>query len=214
MQNDTPAPLRVCQRRLIQRLRGSMDRSVTTSRNIAINVLTTLALALPAGEALAGSIFVSPDTIVDFHASLGANAPGAQHIIQDSLIFARDGNTAPILFIQSNLDNLALGDHTDSALGLQASGYSPGATPGDHYVTVDAATFLTTDLSLYSAIFIPSDRWTPGPRRPSGARRTVGRHHCLPQRRWRSRRFRRGRLSRTGNRRTTSLPTLDSCHSW
>ena len=133
-----------------------MDRLVTTPWSIAARVLTALALAVPVGDALAGSIFVSGHDS-DFHAFLGGNAVGAQDIIVDSLIFARDGNTAPILFIQSNLDNLPLGDHTDSAQGLQASGYSPGSTPGNHYVTVDAATFLTTDLSLYSAIFIPSD---------------------------------------------------------
>jgi hypothetical protein len=133
-----------------------MSMFVRAYRNVASSVLAALALSLSATVALAGSIFVSGHD-PDFHAFLGGNALGAQHIIQSSLAFARDGNAAPILFIQSNTSNIGLGDHTDSALGLQASGYSAGNTPGNHYVTVDAATFLTTNLSLYSAIFVPSD---------------------------------------------------------
>lgn len=122
----------------------------------ACSLLATLALSLASFQCRAGTIFVSGHD-PDFHASQAPNALGAQHIIQDSLAFARNGNTAPILFIQSNLNNLSLGDHADSALGLQASGYTAGNTPGNHYVTVNATNFLTTDLSLYSAIFIPSD---------------------------------------------------------
>lgn len=53
--------------------------------------------------------------------------------------------------------NLGLGDHLDSEAGLQNSGYTPGTTPGNHYVKVNAADFASADLSLYSAIFVPSD---------------------------------------------------------
>ena len=103
-----------------------------------------------------GSIFVSGHD-PDFHAVLGGNFLGAQHIIQQSIVFARDGNTAPILFLQSNTSNVSLGDHTDSEQGLIVSGFTAGNTPGNHYVKVDAGTFATTNLSLFSAIFIPSD---------------------------------------------------------
>ena len=108
-----------------------------------------------ADAARAGSVFVSGHDS-DFHA-LNGNTVGAQNIIDRALDFTRDGNTEPILFIQSSTANLALGDHLNSELGLVASGYTAGATAGDHYVKVDAAGFLTADLSLYSAIFIPSD---------------------------------------------------------
>jgi hypothetical protein len=103
----------------------------------------------------AGNIFVSGHD-ADFHAIAG-NTVGAQHIIQDSLIFARNGNTAPILFLQTNTSNISLGDHLDSEQGLIASGFSAGNTAGNHYVKVDATTFSTINLSLYSAIFVPSD---------------------------------------------------------
>jgi PEP-CTERM putative exosortase interaction domain len=117
-------------------------------------LLTAVFLALPA-LSFAGSVFVSGHD-PDFHAQSG-NTTGAQHIIQDSLTFARNGNTAPILFLESNTLNLSLGDHLDSVIGLQNSGYTAGNTPGNHYVEVNATTFATTNLSLFSAILIPSD---------------------------------------------------------
>jgi hypothetical protein len=106
-----------------------------------------------------GSIFVTGHD-PDFHAFLGGNAAGARDIIDDGLTFTRNGNTAPILLLESDLTNEALGDHTDSEQGLIASGYTAGATAGNHYVKVNALTFsgLTlAQLEVYSSIFIPSD---------------------------------------------------------
>ena len=92
---------------------------------------------------------------------MGGNALGAQHIIQAALTFTRNGNPNPILLIESNLNNNSLGDHTDSEQGLIASGYTAGATAGNHYVKVNAATFsalsLATLISTYSAICVSSD---------------------------------------------------------
>ena len=104
----------------------------------------------------AGNVFLSGHD-PDFHALLGSNASGAQDIIERGLDFVRDSNTAPILLLESGTENLALGDHSDSEQGLIASGYTSGSTPGNHYVKVSAAQFATTDLALYSALFIPSD---------------------------------------------------------
>jgi hypothetical protein len=119
------------------------------------SLLAALFFVLPT-LSVAGNVFVSGHD-PDFHAQAGPNSTGAQHIIQDSLSFARNGNTAPILFLESNTSNLALGDHLDSVIGLQASGFTAGNTPGDHYVQVNATTFATINLSLFSAILIPSD---------------------------------------------------------
>src|SRR5262249_5174500 len=58
---------------------------------------------------------------------------------------------------QSDTSNLGLGDHLNSELGLNASGYTAGNTPGNHYVKLNAAQFATADLSQFSSIFIPSD---------------------------------------------------------
>jgi PEP-CTERM motif-containing protein len=114
--------------------------------------LTALLSGLPA---FGGSVFVSGHD-PDFHAIAG-NTAGAQHMIQVTLGYARDGNTAPILLIKSNTDNISLGDHLDSEIGLNNSGYTAASTPGNHYVKVSAAEFALVNLALYSAIFVPSD---------------------------------------------------------
>ncbi len=129
-------------------------RRAACSKRGALAVASALCL-LAAPAAFAGSVFVSGHDS-DFHAIAG-NTIGAQNIINRALDFVRDGNTAPILFIESNTNNIGLGDHLDSELGLIASGYTAGTTAGNHYVKVDAAQFATADLSLYSAIFVPSD---------------------------------------------------------
>jgi hypothetical protein len=116
-------------------------------------------LALAAGSVSAspvGSVFVTGHD-PDFHGSQGPNPTGAQHIIQQGLAFARNGNDAPFLFLESNTSNNSLGDHVDSEVGLQDSGFTPGVTPGNHYVKVNATQFATINLSSFSAIFVPSD---------------------------------------------------------
>jgi len=102
----------------------------------------------------AGNVFVSGHD-PDFHAVLGPNVTGAQHLIQHSVSFARNGSSLPFLFIQTDLTNEALGDHTNSEQGLINSGFVAGVD----YVKVDAATFATTPLltTSFSAIFVPSD---------------------------------------------------------
>jgi len=122
-------------------------------------VASMLTLGLILGAPLpgnAGNIFLSGHD-PDFHAALGPSATGAQDIIQRGLDFVRSGNTAPILLLESGTDNITLGDHSDSEQGLIASGYTSGSTPGLHYVKLTAAQFATADLSLYSALFVPSD---------------------------------------------------------
>lgn len=121
-----------------------------------LEMFTFLTGLIPCSTAFAGSIFVSGHD-PDFHAFAGPNVIGAQNIINQSLAFARNGNTAPILFLQTNTLNIGLGDHVNSESGLIASGYAAANTPGQHYVTINATQFATVNLSLYSALFIPSD---------------------------------------------------------
>jgi hypothetical protein len=115
----------------------------------------TLGLSI-AAPAEAGSIFITGHD-ADFHATSGPNDAGAQKIIDTGLDFARNGNTAPVLYLQTDTSNVSLGDHVDSEAGLIASGYSGGNTAGNHYVKVDAAAFSSANFSLYSAILVPSD---------------------------------------------------------
>ena len=127
-------------------------------RALGLIVRGALALAAVLGSsaASAGAVFVSGHDS-DFHASLGPNALGAQNTINRALDFTRQGNTAPILLIKSNSNNVLLGDHTDSEVGLIAAGWTAGTTAGKHYVVVDAAGFATADLAQFSSIFVPSD---------------------------------------------------------
>ena len=132
-----------------------LDSASSSSRRTFPATVLAAFVLLAASRVFAGSVFVSGHDS-DFHAVAG-NTAGAQHIIQRALDFVRDGNTAPILFVESSTANVGLGDHLDSELGLQASGYALGNLTGNYYVKVNAANFATVDLSLYSAIFVPSD---------------------------------------------------------
>jgi hypothetical protein len=119
--------------------------------------ITSLAFFLALSASVnAGNLFITGHD-PDFHAFLGGNAGGAQNIINRGLTFVRNGNSNPILYIQSSTANSALGDHTDSEQGLIASGYTAGNTPGNHYVKVDSTAFSTAVLSNYSALLVPSD---------------------------------------------------------
>lgn len=125
-------------------------------RKFATRFSTIVGALLLAVPAYAGSVFLSGHD-PDFHAFRGSNAVGAQNLIVRALDFARDGNLAPILLLQGGNENLLLGDHEDSELSLLASGYVEGNSNGAFYVQMNAAQFATANLSLYSALFIPSD---------------------------------------------------------
>jgi hypothetical protein len=133
----------------------SAARSNRGGRAVVCAISLAALCCLMANVAFAGSVFVSGHDS-DFHAIAG-NTLGAQNIIDRALDFVRNGNTAPILFVESNTANLGLGDHLDSELGLMASGYTAGNTAGNYYVKVNATQFASANLSLYSAIFVPSD---------------------------------------------------------
>lgn len=124
--------------------------------NWAVRWVTCFLAWGAASIAAAGNVFVTGHD-PDFHASFGGNALGAQRIIQQALAFTRNGNPAPILYLQSNTSNNSLGDHVDSEAGLIASGYTAGNSPGNFYVKVNATEFAAANLSLYSTLFVPSD---------------------------------------------------------
>jgi hypothetical protein len=128
----------------------------TRRRWLLVAALLGLSACNVPNSSRAGQLFLSGHD-PDFHAAQGPNTTGAQQIIQDSLTFARNGNTAPIMLLETSTANLSLGDHADSELGLIAAGYSAATTPGNHYVRLTATQFATANLSQFSALFIPSD---------------------------------------------------------
>jgi hypothetical protein len=135
---------------------GRITMKTWTARWFLAASVVGLAVGSGSMTARGGSIFLSGHD-PDFHAAQGLNGTGAQHIIQDSLTFARNGSTAPILLLETSTANISLGDHADSEAGLIASGYSAGTTAGNHYEKVSATQFATINLAQFSALFIPSD---------------------------------------------------------
>src|SRR5579864_3617046 len=114
-----------------------------------------------AGLCFGGSIFLTGHD-PDFHAFVGGNAPGAQHINQDAINFITDpafnsfaaGGVHKFLFVESSIVPPA--GHTDGVNGLIASGYVSGV----NFDKVDA-TGLNTALNhlgtTYDAIVVASD---------------------------------------------------------
>lgn len=118
-------------------------------------------LTLGAGPAWAGSIFLTGHD-PDFHASLGGNTVGAQHINQTGIDFVMDpafntfvaAGVTKFLFVESNI-SVPVG-HTIGENGIVASGF----TAGTSFDQRNAST-LNAGLNLlgttYSAIVIASD---------------------------------------------------------
>jgi hypothetical protein len=118
-------------------------------------------VTLGAGPAWAGSIFLTGHD-PDFHASLGGNTAGAQHINQTGIDFVMDpafntfvaAGVTKFLFVESNI-SVPVG-HTIGENGIIASGF----TAGTSFDQRNAST-LNAGLNLlgttYSAIVIASD---------------------------------------------------------
>lgn len=143
----------------------SKDVNMKLCSGIVRGTIGALSLVLlTAGTASArpnGSIFLTGHD-PDFHALLGGNALGAQHINQAAINFVMDpafnpyvsGGITRFLFVESSI--AAPPGHVDGEGGLNASGY----VAGTHYDRVDASG-LNAALSLlgtsYSAIVVASD---------------------------------------------------------
>ena len=125
-------------------------------RNIHASALF-LGLALSAaacvpGRAQGGLFVTGHDP--DFHAVLGGNTTGAQHIIQDALKFTTNNKVGNILLV-TDLTNPG-GGYSDPRLGVTAAGYTydvadNGAAGGS------VKDLHTVNFSKYSAIIIASD---------------------------------------------------------
>lgn len=129
-------------------------------------VLVCLFAGVPAANAdVVGSIFLTGHD-PDFHALLGGNAVGAQHVNQAAINFIMDpafntfvaGGNQNFLYVECDTCAVPSG-HTDGVAGmtLSAGGYPAGTT----FETHGAADGLDAELGLlgtkYSAIVIGSD---------------------------------------------------------
>lgn len=119
----------------------------------------------PARADIVGSIFLTGHD-PDFHAALGGNALGAQHINQAAINFIMDpafntfvaGGTKEFLFVECDTCPVP-GGHTDGVPGINdsASGFPAGTTFETHGAADGLATELTKLGTKYSAIVIGSD---------------------------------------------------------
>ena len=100
-----------------------------------------------------GGIFVTGHD-PDFHAVLGGNTPGAQHLIQQGLNLATHSNVGSILLV-TDLVNPG-GGYSDPRLGLTAAGYTYDVA--DNGAAGGAVKNLSTvNFANYSAVVIASD---------------------------------------------------------
>ncbi|MFA4902914.1 MAG: hypothetical protein WC600_09225 [Desulfobaccales bacterium] len=130
-------------------------------RRLAICVMALLLVGGLAASAVAGSVFLTGHD-PDFHALLGGNAVGAQHINQTAINFVMDpafnsfvaAGATKFLFVESQISPPA--GHVDGINGIIASGYTLG-------VNFDLATAATLNTALnslgstYGAIVVASD---------------------------------------------------------
>jgi hypothetical protein len=105
--------------------------------------------------AFAGSIFVTGHDPI-WHANFGGNAAGAENLALAGISFARDGNIAPFLFIESN-DPVPSGNAYEEPFLVSALGFAPA-----DFVAMDATALLALPdfrvaLNSYSAIVVASD---------------------------------------------------------
>src|SRR6185312_3264542 len=117
-------------------------------------------LAITAGAQAAAIFLTGHDP--DFHATLGGNLTGAQHINQAAISFVTSatnnsfaqGGIHKFLFVEGNI--APPGGHTDGLAGITASGYALGTD-------FDVASAATLDAKLnqlgtnYNAIVVASD---------------------------------------------------------
>ena len=94
-------------------------------------ILVALSVFILMGHAYAGSIFLTGHD-PDFHALVGGNAVGAQHINQSAISFIMDpafnpfvaGGINKFLFVESSISPPT--GHVDGKLGIINSGYAEG----------------------------------------------------------------------------------------
>jgi hypothetical protein len=111
-------------------------------------------LAISPASAMAGGVFITGHD-PDYHAFVGGNTAGAQHILQRAIDYVTFSKRNPKILLVTDLSNPG-GDQSDSRLGLTAAGFTydvadyGSGTPG-------VLDLHTVNFSNYDAIVIASD---------------------------------------------------------
>ena len=143
-------------------------KPVSIGRLSTLVILTLVACVLtisPARADIVGSIFLTGHD-PDFHAAVGGNSVGAQHINQDAISYIMDpafntfvaGGNKHFLFVECDTCSVPSG-HVDGQLGINASagGFPAGTTYETHGAADGLAAALGQLGTTYSAIVIGSD---------------------------------------------------------
>ena len=117
----------------------------------AATMLLTSAGVAPAAP---GGVFVTGHD-PDFHAHLGGNAVGAQHIIQRAVAYTTHGHPSPSMLLVTSLTDGGHG-HSDPQLGVTAAGFTFHVA--DYGSGRDGALDLhTVDFEDYDVVLVASD---------------------------------------------------------
>lgn len=109
-----------------------------------------LTSGLPTGK---GGIYVTGHD-PDYHAFIGGNATGAQHILQRAVGWVTFGKTAPKMLLVTDLNNPG-GDQSDPRFGLTAAGFTYDvADDGSSGQVLDVH---TVDFTKYDVVVVASD---------------------------------------------------------
>src|SRR5216683_7247957 len=90
----------------------------------------------------------------DYHAVVGGNGPGAQHILQRAVNWVTFGKTAPKILLVTDLNNPG-GDQSDPRLGLNAAGF--GYDIADDGSSKQVLDLHTVDFTKYDVVLVASD---------------------------------------------------------
>jgi hypothetical protein len=118
----------------------------------ASSLVVTL-LCASSSEASVGGLFVTGHD-PDFHAYIGGNTTGAQHIIQQALNFVT-GNAVGNILLVTDLNDPG-GGYSDPRLGMTAAGFTYDVAD-DGTAGGSVKNLATVNFSNYSAIVVASD---------------------------------------------------------
>lgn len=108
------------------------------------------------GSASAGSIFVTGHDPI-WHSGVGGNAVGAANLARTGIEFARNGNAAKFLFIESKTTPIPPGNLRTAPYLVSALGYLGSAFDVMDAVDLAGLADFRAALSGYSAIVVASD---------------------------------------------------------
>jgi RHS repeat-associated protein len=124
------------------------DGALTSSDDIVVTVTNSNA-STPGGYFITGH---DPD----YHAHLGANAPGAQHIIQRAIAYVTYDKANPRILLVMDIRNPG-GDQSDPRLGMNSAGFTAFDVADYGSGTAGVLNLNTVTFTNYDVVVVASD---------------------------------------------------------